>query len=80
MRLEKVLKEDMTFHMIYEFHNKSLEQRLKEITDGQELVGLFVELENVFECLVGRGIRAQLYIEYMAVDEANSLKVWLKPD
>lgn len=80
MSLEKVLKEDKTFHMIYEFHNKSLEQRLREITEGEELVGLFVELENVFDCLIERGLKAQLYMEFMGVDEGNSLKVWIKPD
>lgn len=80
MSLEKVLKEDKIFHMIYEFHNKSLEQRLREITEGEELVGLFVELENVFDCLIERGLKAQLYMEFMGVDEGNSLKVWIKPD
>lgn len=44
------------------------------------MVELFVELEDVFETLIANGLKAQIYLEYMAVDEHNRLKVWLKPD
>jgi hypothetical protein len=54
--------------MIYEYHSKSLEERLRQLENEEELANIFVELENVFETLVDKKLKAQLYLEFMGVD------------
>ena len=66
--------------MLYEYYSKSLSERLKELVNEEEFMNIFIELEIVFDSLIKAMIKATISIDFIAIDDMNRLKVWVKPE
>jgi hypothetical protein len=43
-------------------------------------MNIFIELEIVFDALIKAMLKATISIDFIAIDEMNRLKVWVKPE
>lgn len=77
--LFRILKEENQFHMIYEYHDRSLNDYLPKHLHS-EIKRIEQEISCALKCLQEAKVRVDIRIENVVVTDEGKIKLFVMPD